>query len=200
MQNKTQIIHIHGGDSFDTDEEYFSALRMREYDPYAPEVQKWRSWIKESVAGTHDYIAPQMPNALNARYEAWAIWFEKLIPFLHDEVILIGHSLGGGFLLRYLTENKLPVSIKQLHLVAPAVDGLNFPGVGGFKINLTDWPGFKNDIKAVHLWHSSDDTLVPIHHSQRFVEKSPSAILHIFTDRNHFLQPTFPELLGVMMK
>jgi len=201
MKNtKPQIIHIHGGDSFDTDEEFFASLRTREYNPYEPEVQKWKNWIKESVAETHDFIAPQMPNALNARYEAWVIWFEKLVPYLRDEVTLIGYSLGGGFLLRYLTENKLPVMVKQLHLVAPCVDEKDCPDVGGFKIDLTTWSGFKNDIGSIHLYHSSDDPLVPIHHSERFVSVCPQTQLHTFTDRNHFFQPEFPELLAEILQ
>jgi len=191
-----QIIHIHGGDSFDSDEDFFAALRTREYNPYEPEVQKWKNSIKESVTDTHDFIAPQMPNALNARYEAWVIWFEKLVPHLRNQVTLIGYSLGGGFLLRYLTENELPVVVEQLHLVAPCVDEQDCPGVGGFKINLATWTGFKNAIGNIHLWHSSDDPLVPIHHSERFAAVCPSAHLHTFTDRNHFFQPEFPELLA----
>lgn len=193
---KPQIIHIHGGDSFDSDEEFLVALRARDYDPYAPEVGKWKNWIKESTTETHDFIAPQMPNALNARYEAWVIWFEKLVPYLRPDVILIGYSLGGGFLLRYLSENKLPVNVKQLHLVAPVVDDCDCPGVGGFKIDLATWTGFASTITTVHLYHSSDDPLVPLHHSERFAIAYPSAQLHIFTDRNHFFQPEFPELLA----
>jgi pimeloyl-ACP methyl ester carboxylesterase len=196
--HKPQIIFIHGGDSFDDDEDFFASLREREYDPYAPEVGKWKNWIKESVTETHDFIAPQMPNALNARYEAWVIWFEKLVPYLRPDVTLIGYSLGGGFLLRYLTENSLPVSIKQLHLVASVIDERDCEGVGGFKIDLATWSGFKNDIASIHLWHSSDDPLVPIHHSERFVATCPHARFYTFNDRNHFFQPEFPELLATI--
>jgi len=142
--HKPQIIHIHGGDSFETDEEFFAFLREIEYNPYAPEVGKWKNWLKESTASTHDFIAPQMPNALNARYEAWVIWFEKLLSYLRPEVTLIGYSLGGGFLIRYLTEHTLPVVVHQLHLVAPCIDELDCPGVGDFAVDITTWTNFKS--------------------------------------------------------
>ncbi len=198
MEQKPQLVHIHGGDSFATDDQFYTYLRNCDYNPYAPEVQKWKNWIKDAVVDSFDFIAPQMPNALNARYEAWAIWFEKLIPFLRKDVVLIGYSLGGGFLLRYLTENKLPVSVQALHLVAPVVDALECEGVGGFKIDLAIWTGFATEPAVVHLWHSADDPLVPIHHSERFATQYPAAVLHRFINRNHFFQPEFPELLAVI--
>ena len=40
--SKPQIIHIHGGDSFETDEHFYEFLKSCEYNPYAPEVQKWK--------------------------------------------------------------------------------------------------------------------------------------------------------------
>ena len=45
--------------------------------------------------------------------------FEKALPYFGEENILIGHSLGGSFLLKYLSEHFLE-NISQVHLVAPA--------------------------------------------------------------------------------
>jgi pimeloyl-ACP methyl ester carboxylesterase len=208
MSEKTQIVFIHGGDSFDNPEEFHDFVRSLTYDPYAIEHSKWRDQIKETLIHTHECLMPRMPNAMNADYTAWSIWFEKLFPYLRDGVILVGHSMGGGFLLHYLTENKLPIKISQLHLVAPVIDDLDCPviddldcpGVGEFGIDITNWSGFQNIIPTIHLWHSSDDTLVPIHHSERFLAKLPTVTLHRFTDRGHFLQPEFPELLAELQK
>ncbi len=198
QNHKPQIVFIHGGNSFDNITDFYDDLRQRDFDPYQAERIKWRNTIANALQATHESHALQMPNALNADYTAWSIWFEKIVPFLRDEVILVGHSLGGGFLLRYLTENKLPVTVEQLHLVAPCIDNLDCPGVGDFKISITSWSDFLSAINAVHLWHSKDDDLVPIHHSERFVQKYPPTQTHYFTDRGHFLQPEFPELLDVI--
>lgn len=194
MKNKPQIIFIHGGDSFVTKEELYEFVRSMSYDPYAPEQKKWRDGIKESLLETHECFMPRMPNAWDADYTVWSIWFEKLLPYLSDGVVLVGHSLGGGFLLRYLSENNLPINISQLHLVAPAIDELDCPGTGEFSIDVASWTGFKSNIKEVHLWHSSDDEIVPIHHSERFLTKYPDAIFHRFSDKGHFLIESFTEL------
>lgn len=198
MSEKAQIVFIGGGDSPETKTEYYDLLRSMSFDPYAPERQSWRKWLAESTAETHEFIYVAMPDKYNADFIAWSIWFEKVIPHLRDGVILIGHSLGGGFLLRYLSENRLPVSIAQLHLVAPVVDSTDCPGVGEFTIDLASWSGFMSESAVVHLWHSSDDTLVPMHHSTRFASTYPEAVLHAFTDRWHFLQSEFPELRAVI--
>lgn len=195
QNNKQQIIFIHGGDAFRDPEDLYATLRSREFNPYEHK-KKWRDDIIDALIDTHESHKLQMPNSMWADYEAWKIWFEKMLPYMRDEITLVGHSLGGGFLLRYLTENKLPVTVAQLHLVAPCVDEIECEGVGEFKIDLDAWDGFKPGIKQVHLWHSEDDTLVPIHHSERFLKKFPEATLHRFTDRGHFLYETFPELLA----
>ncbi len=196
---KTQIVFIHGGDSFDTTAEFYEFVRSLKYDPYdATEQKKWRDGIKEALVETHECIMPRMPNALNADFLAWSIWFEKIVPYLRDGVVLVGHSLGSGFLLRYLSSNKLPITVSQLHLVAGVIDDLDCPGVGEFGVDITKWSGFVSSIHEVHVWHSSDDAYVPLHHAERLTAKYPNAITHYFTDRGHFLQGEFPELLTVI--
>lgn len=195
---KPQIVFIHGGDSFDTDTEFYQYLHDKEFDPYAQERKRWRDWIKVETQDTHECFLLQMPNALDADYTAWSIWFEKVIPFLHNGVTLVGHSLGGSFLLRYLTQNKLPVTVTALHLVAPCVDTLDCPGMGNFATDLSVWSGFASVPNVVHLWHSTDDALVPYHHTERFAAVYPSAIVHTFSNRFHFIEETFPELLETL--
>jgi len=195
---KPQIIHIHGGDAFEHKEDLYTMLRNRHLDLYLPERVSWQKTLFENLSNTHDCFRLSMPNPYWADYKAWSIWFEKILPQLRDGVVFTGHSLGGGFLLRYLTENKLPVVIAQLHLIAPVVDETDCKDIGGFRIDVDTWKRFANDIKTVHLWHSTDDTSVPIHHSERFCAQYPEATIHRFTDRGHFLQSEFPELEAVI--
>jgi uncharacterized protein len=197
---KTQIVFIHGGDSFDTNDQFYDFLKSLDYNPFAVEQQKWRDNIKEALVETHECIMPRMPNALNADYVAWSIWFEKLLPYLHDGVVLVGHSLGAGFLLRYLSENKLPVTASQLHLIGGVIDDVGCPGLSEFGVDITAWSDFMTIISEVHIWHSSDDAYVPMHHAERLAAKYPNATTHYFTDRGHFLQSEFPELLAEITK
>lgn len=86
-----------------------------------------------------------MPSKENAYYPAWKIWFEKYFRYIanipvesdfqstleriearkslpHVPLVLIGHSLGATFLMKYISEHGFPRDIDALHLIAPAID------------------------------------------------------------------------------
>lgn len=194
--NKKQIVFIHGGDAFRDTEKLYEMLRSRSNNPFE-EKKFWRDSLIESLSDTFDCAAIKMPNPNWADYEAWKIWFEKAVPYFKDGIIIVGNSLGGGFLLRYLSENELPVTIAQAHFTAPVVLD-DIEDCEGFSIDMSTWKGFKNTIGQVHLWHSSDDPYVPIAHSEAVLDAYPEATLHRFTDRGHFFMKEFPELLEVI--
>ncbi len=121
---KKQIVVIHGGDSFDTHEEYLSFLKSFEINDLSYFTgENWKTTLQERLGDNFDVILPRMPNPLNARYAEWKIWFDKLVPFLDDGVILVGHSLGGIFLAKYLSENKFPKTITATILISAPFDG-----------------------------------------------------------------------------
>src|SRR3989344_2355919 len=117
---KRQIVVIHGGDIFATQDEYINFLRNYEIniERYKTGVDDWKPWLREILGNEYEVILPVMPNKTNARFEEWKLWFEKLLPFLNDEVILIGHSLGGSFLAKYLSENNFSKKIRGIFLVS----------------------------------------------------------------------------------
>ena len=104
---KKQVVVIHGADTFDTYEDSLKFLRNFEIDSLEYfKGKNWKTSLQERLGDEFEVISPRMPNTLNAKYLEWKIWFEKLVPLLNEEVILIGHSLGGTFLAKYLAENK----------------------------------------------------------------------------------------------
>lgn len=103
---KTAII-LHG--MADSEEEYDG----RESEHH------WIPWLCQQL-GLEGYAVytPEMPMPYAPEYEAWKRAFEKLI--IDEETILVGHSCGGGFLVRYLSEND--VRVGKVVLVAPWLD------------------------------------------------------------------------------
>lgn len=198
MSNKQQILHIHGGMAFNSREDYLRTLREElEFDINEQEkVKSWRHNYSDFLdTEKYQIIVPTMPSKDNATYEEWNIWFEKVIPFLKNNLIMVGHSLGGLFLAKYLSENTFPVSIKQLHLVAAPYDHEDeIEQLGDFK--LQNFPGKLSDatIPEIHIYHSTDDTIVPVSESEKYYQALPGSQLHIFNDRFHFVGETFPEL------
>ena len=115
---KKQVVVIHGGSAFDSYEDYFSYLKNYKLDFEKLKRKGWKENLTRDLGVDFEVITPKMPNSLNAKYIEWKIWFEKLIPFLEKEAVLVGHSLGGTFLAKYLSENKFPKKIPGTFLVA----------------------------------------------------------------------------------
>lgn len=101
-------------------------MSQREINPF--EEKKRRRLTLEQDLPDRQVIKPEMPNKNLANYAIWKMWFEKHIPFLDPEkLVIIGHSLGGMFLAKYFSENEFPFQIQQLHLIAPVLDAEGLP-------------------------------------------------------------------------
>ncbi len=193
MINRKQILIIHGGTVFDSYNDYLNYLRQYKIESLADlHFQDWKSELEESLADKFEIIRPSMPCKRNAKYLEWVIWLEKFFPFLSDNIILIGHSLGGTFWLKYLTENDFPVKISQLHLVAAAITETNEP-LGDFALP-DDLGGVVRQVKDIFLYYSKDDLVVPFSDLEIVVSKLPQAKQVVFDNRGHFRMTAFEEL------
>lgn len=190
----SQVIFIHGGETFDSYEQYFAALAQWIFDPNKDDKKRWKHRLAGELAPI-PVIAPAMPNKYNAKYREWKLWFEKVIPHAKDDVVLIGHSLGGVFLAKYLAENTFPVRIRGTFLIAaPYRDNLPEYVLADFMLP-ESLEQLAAQAGALHLYHSEDDPVVPFTDLAQYVEKLPSATVHTFTDRGHFMQEEFPEII-----
>ena len=82
-----------------------------------PKSQRWMNWLAEQLtAKDYDAIAPDMPTPWEPKYLAWKETFEKFP--VTDQTLLIGHSCGAAFLVRWLLDTNKKV--KKLILVSPA--------------------------------------------------------------------------------
>lgn len=196
---KKQILLIHGGTAFSDYNTFLAYLRMKPIDdPLGLEHRKkWKDNFKEIMSGEYEVFFPSMPNSQNAKYTEWKIWFERHCAFLRDGVIVIGHSLGGYFLAKYLTENILPVRISALYLLAAPFKSDDFGGEDGgdFVFAAGNLPKLERQTKAVYIFHSKDDPAVPFSHAEAYVQNVSGATLISFKDKGHFLMETFPELI-----
>lgn len=198
MAKQGQLVFIHGGDSFATNEAFYTYLREQTYEPHPKPYQRWRDWVQAQLeADGYEWLFLEMPNKQNADYEAWQIWFEKVIPYIEEDNLthVVGYSLGACFLLRYLTENKATFRIDVLHLVALCLP-LDGEELGSFGVDIETMPILETKASQLHLYHATDDPICPYAHSERVAAAVAGSQLHTFTDRGHFFQPEFPELLA----
>lgn len=192
-----QIIFIRGGEAFYTEEQFYNYLEKREYEPYKKQ-KSWRDWIGWALSESFEVFEPEMPNKQNAQYKAWKIWFEKLFPYLWDEkIILIGSSLGGIFLVKYLSENNFPKDVFQLHLVAPLFcdEWLKDEYAGDFALDTEKISWLEEKIWQIYFYFSEDDPILPFEQYFHYKKYFPASQIQIFQNRGHFSQPSLPELL-----
>ena len=188
-----QVILIHGGDSFNSYEEYLNSLKNWEVskESFMPR-HDWKTNIETVLGTNYEVLQPRMPNKQNAKYKEWKIWFERMIPFVQDEATLIGHSLGAMFLVKYLAEKNLTKRISSLHLVASPHN--NTADIGDFKIP-DDLSQVAKQSDKIFLYHSEDDPVVPLSELSLYQKAFPDAVVLTFSDRGHFIQKDFPELI-----
>lgn len=197
-KEKTQIILIHRGQTFKNRCDYLNFLKNIEVS--LNKKVKWSGeYLDKELGKDFDIIKPRMPLGLNAKYEDWKIYFERYFPLLKDNIILIGNSLGGIFLAKYLSENKFPKKILSVYLIAAPFDD-TLPKddlAGGFKLksDLSRLSKFNN----LNLLFSENDDVVPLSHSKKYRNKLPSANIRVYKNKNgHFKVKTFPELIKMI--
>lgn len=192
---KHQVITIHGGDNFDSYDEYISFLKDYKIDFERLKIKGWKDTLQERLGTDFEVIQPEMPNSFNARYTEWKIWFDKHVPFFNPEVVLLGHSLGAIFLAKYLAENKVPKKILGTILIAAPYDTEDADYSLADFIVPTDLSLLAAQGGQISLYHSEDDPVVPFVDLAKYSKALPSARTVIFTDRKHFNQTEFPEVI-----
>ena len=201
MKEKTQIFIIHGGMTFKSKKDYLEDLKNKTI--YIEKMDYWaHEFLDAKLGKDFDIIRPKMPLKENAKYAEWKIFFDKHIPFFKDNVILIGTSLGGIFLAKYLSENILPNPALSVYLVTPPFDGsLSEEDLaGGFKLK-KGLTLIEKNCKNVTLCFSEDDNIVPVAHADKYKKKLKNANIFIYKNRNgHFIVPEFPELVKMIKK
>jgi predicted alpha/beta hydrolase family esterase len=190
---RRQICIIHGGTAYEDD-----AAFRRDLEAFSPSYERllyapsWRSWLAEALPDS-DILLPSMPNKQNAKYADWALYFDKILPFLNPDATLIGHSLGGIFLAKYFSEHPPRQKFAKIVLMAAPYDDETGESLGDFK--------FENAGKLaevageIHLFYSKDDPVVPLSELAKYQQDLPQAEAHVFEDKQHFNMPEFPEIL-----
>lgn len=194
---KKQILVIHGGNAYDSYDEFISSLKKKEIDLEKMKLVGWKTNLFLDLGNEFEVLNPKMPNSQNAKYSEWKIYFERIIPHLNDELILIGHSLGGTFLAKYLSENNFSKKIKALILIAPPFNTPTKHPLADF-ILIRNLDNLKIQVEKIILFHSKDDKVVPYPNSKHYMKQLRNAELVSFENKGHFTEDHFPELVEII--
>lgn len=195
--SKQQVVLIHGGDTYDTYEEYLADLTESKQDAddfMDDQERRWRDRMHEVLGAGYEVFNPEMPNWMNAKYELWKIWFEKMLEYVHDGAIYVGHSLGGIFLAKYFAEKPMRIP-GAIFLVSAPFAQRGEKGMADFIL-----PDDLSKLVAlgpkVHLYHSEDDPIVSFEDFEKYKKLLPTASARAFKKGGHFITTDFPELVA----
>jgi predicted alpha/beta hydrolase family esterase len=176
-------------------------IKERYYDPAFPASSNyyWLPWLQKQLITRGIHAAtPDVPNNWKADYPTWLKEFERYD--VNSETILIGHSCGGGFLLRWLSEN--PESTpKKVALAAPWLNPKKLEETGNF----FDFELDKSLTERTELTiiYSDDDEQSILDTADILLQTYPNAAFRKLHGYGHFYDDRrmkFPELLEECLK
>jgi predicted alpha/beta hydrolase family esterase len=185
------VVIVHGAN--DSEESAFEGGREN--------TRHWFNWLIKELENESIKVSGGLyPKDWEPDYKEWKSLFER--NEINEGTILIGHSLGCGFILRWMAENKRKV--KKVILVAPYV--LDSPELPGLK----DMVNFEFDSSLNELWgelviFSSEDDDEFILKSVKEINNKLNSKHLSFKDKGHFTKgdlgkEEFPELLEEILK
>lgn len=165
-----------------------------------PSNAHWLPWLQSQLC-SRGILAqtPELPTPYAPGYEEWKQEFERQV--VDEDTILVGHSSGAGFLVRWLSESD--TKVKKIVLVAPWLDPERECGdLFEFSVD----PALeKKTVSGIDIVYSTNDDEEMQVTLALLREYLPTAYYHEFVDYGHFClgdmgTREFPELLEICLK
>jgi len=169
-----------------------------EMDFPSPSNAHWLPWLQQKFL--RDGVLCQcfeMPIPYAPVYDEWKNVFKSAD--LNEDSIVVAHSAGCGFILKWLHDHK-NTKLSKLVLVAPWLDPLASRG-DFLKFELKS--EIQERIGEIHVLFSDDEPVKGVLQSKDMIATVYSKVrLHPFADKGHFClgqmgTPEFPELWDI---
>jgi predicted alpha/beta hydrolase family esterase len=188
-ENPTKIVILHGCP--DSKEKHLDNA-SRTYDKH------WIPWIKKELEKFGaDVVTPIMPEPWKPSYEAWKQEIEKIN--VDENSILIGHSCGTAFWVRWLGETKK--SVKALIMVAPWKEAPNENKKSFYDFEID--ANIREKVKQIYIFTSNNEYKSGKESAQLYAEKIGARVIEL-KDHGHYTfgdmgTAQFPELLNLIL-
>lgn len=111
-------------------------------------------------------------------------WLEAISNFQPDKSwILIGHSLGGVAILKYLEMADKPIA--KAILIATPFTSMHFGALDNFFEGGFRWENIKANCPSFEIINEDNDPAVPVEHGQKYAQNL-SGHLHTVSGYTHF--------------
>jgi predicted alpha/beta hydrolase family esterase len=150
--------------------------------------------LQRALGAGYEVQYPQIPDEENSPYREWQAEIDARLAAATGTVALVGHSVGGSVLLKYLCDRRPTVRIAGMFVVAAPYwgadggwhwDDVALPADAAVKL-AGEWP--------LIFYHSRDDEVVPFSHLSLYAAKLPRATLRTFDGRGHQFRNDLSEI------
>ncbi len=148
------------------------------------EDKKLAANLQDVLGAAYALHYPEMPDVDSPSYEAWKGQIAKYLAALDSEVFLVGHSLGGSILLKYLSEEEVELPVAGIFLVAAPYWGSEDWEVSEYALRDSFASRLPGEL-PVFFYHSRDDEVVPFAHLALYTEKLAQPTIREFDGRGH---------------
>ncbi|CAG5132279.1 unnamed protein product [Candidula unifasciata] len=156
----------------------------------------WYGWLARKLkdAGIRCQLQ-NMPDPITAKESIWLPFMEKELG-CDEHTIIVGHSSGAEAAMRYAETHK----VYGIVLVSPCVTDLGIENerASGYYNRPWEWQKIKSNTKFIAQFGSTDDPFIPWS-EQEEVATGLDSNLFKFSDKGHFMQFQFPELLKYLL-
>jgi hypothetical protein len=136
---------------------------------------------------------PRMPHEADPKYPAWKAALERQFAELDEGAIVIGHSLGGTFLIRTIADDPPELTFAGIVVIAAP-----FVGDGGWQSEdiepLSDLGARLPERTPIYLYHGSKDETAPSGHVDLYAQAIPQAVVRRLSGRDHQLNNDLSEV------
>lgn len=160
----------------------------------------WYPWLqRQLLLNGIEAQTPEMPGFYQPKYEQWREMLERFQP--NSDTILVGHSCGGGFLVKWLSENNIKVG--KVVLVAPWLDPTHIIDQEFFNFDIK--PDISQQTNGLAIMYSTDDSPDVVESVQTLKAKLTNTNFIEFTNKGHFVLDSlksekFSELLETILE
>jgi uncharacterized protein len=154
VKNKTQVVIIHGS--------------------YGHPGENWFPWLANEVRKLgHKAGVPTFPTPEGQNLNNWRSSFREQIGNVTRDMILVGHSLGSGFIFSLLEESDMPV--KGTFLASGFLGKLGLEEFDlineSFVCREFNWKRIRENAGKVYIYNSDNDPYVPLVKGEELAEK-----------------------------
>lgn len=172
------------------------------YNPERPSASNshWFPWLQKQLL-MHE-VKADTPEVFRVYELAWESWVQEVERFPIDSgTMIVGHSTGAGFWVRYLSEHP-EIFVDRVVLVAPWLDPNRTYNSGFFDFTLD--PTIIERTHKLTIFASDNDGQEMKDSIDYLIENLPNIDVRTFHEYGHFTTKTmhdnmFPELLDTLL-